>query len=152
MTDTAFIRTQAPALLDTLTPDTPRRWGKMSPQHMVEHVSYLFYVSRSELGLSCVTPPDKMEKALEFLWSDRQFRENTRAPGMPEEPLPLRFASLDEARLKLRENIGKFYELFGANAGVTTMHPVFGRLDLAGWEQFHHKHLQHHLRQFGLID
>lgn len=147
-----FLQHTVPPLLAQLTPESPRLWGKMSAQHMLEHVSALFYLSYHPDKGFCVTPPEHLPKARAFLYhDDKQFRPNTRGPGLPDEPLPLRFDSLDTARTKLLDSMKAFYAYFEAEPGRETLHPVFGSLDLDGWERFHHKHLTHHLRQFGLI-
>ena len=147
-----FIQQEVPAHLAQLRSDSPALWGKMSPQHMLEHVSALFYLARSPEKGFCVTPPDKLDKARAFLYDDEKtFRPNTVAPGLPAEPLPLRFDSFDTARDKLLGSIEAFYAYFAAHPGVETLHPIFGALSLEDWERFHHKHLTHHFRQFGLI-
>ncbi|GAB4422850.1 MAG: hypothetical protein OHK0039_39180 [Bacteroidia bacterium] len=149
---TVFIRQTAPALFAQLAADTPPRWGKMSAQHMIEHLSGVFYLAWHPEKGYCVNEGAALEKALAFLWSDRAFRQNTKAPGLPDEPLPLRFADLDTALAQLLRNIDAFYAFFEAAPDRGSLHPVFGMLDLAGWEQFHDKHLRHHLTQFGLLE
>jgi hypothetical protein len=32
------------------------------------------------------------------------------------------------------------------------LHPAFGDLNFTEWVQLHHKHVTHHLKQFGLIE
>jgi hypothetical protein len=147
----SFLAAHLPEMLAQLSPESPARWGKMGPQHMVEHVSALFYLSRKDLGMQCITPADKLEKSLQFLWSEKPFRLETSGPGLPAEPAPLRFASLDEAKEKLLESVAGFYAFQEAHPEARLVHPVFGPLDLKGWERFHVKHVTHHFSQFGLM-
>ncbi|MEZ4774126.1 MAG: DUF1569 domain-containing protein [Bacteroidia bacterium] len=148
-----FLVEVVPASLEKLTEDTPALWGIMGPQHMIEHVSGLFYISRKELGLPCTTPEEKLPKMKEFIWNDQPFPRSVRVVGIPKDKtLPLRYGSLDEAKGVLFKSIDDYYQFFEQNPEATTMHPVFGRLNHSEWDRIHWKHTTHHLRQFGLID
>lgn len=147
-----FFYETLPQLLAQLTADTQPRWGKMSAQHMVEHVSAITYLALGKRELPVMTPPEVLEKSRAWLMSDKPFRPDTKAPMLPAEPLPLSFASLDEAKQKLLDTIEAFRKRFDENPDLQTVHPVFGLLDRAQWEQFHYKHCRHHFTQFGLIE
>jgi hydroxymethylglutaryl-CoA reductase len=119
---------------------------------MVEHVSLLFYISRLESPRHIFTPEELIEKAKRFLWNEKPFRQNTVGPGLPEEPMPLRFSSLDEAKGRLIDSIGAYYQFFEENPDKKTIHPAFGYLNMEEWERFHYKHIIHHFTQFSLIE
>jgi Protein of unknown function (DUF1569) len=140
-------------LLKNLQTETAGNWGKMNAQQMVEHVAAFFLVSAEKIKFDLVTPAEHLPKYREFLLSDKQFRENTKAPAnvIGEEALPLRYGSMDEALQKLGEAIHSFEEHFKADPGKTTLHPVFGELNFEEWVLLHYKHVTHHLRQFGLL-
>ncbi|RMG56009.1 MAG: DUF1569 domain-containing protein [Bacteroidetes bacterium] len=147
-----FLEEEVPRLLPQLAADTQPHWGKMQPQHMIEHVSALFYLAYSQKVNACFTPADKLPKARAFLFNDdKHFRPHTAGPGLPKEPGPFRFADLDEAKDKLLDSMKKFFAFFDADPEREVMHPVFGPLNQEGWERFQHKHLSHHFRQFGLL-
>lgn len=148
-----FLIERLPESLEKLTENTPALWGIMGPQHMVEHVSGVFYISQKELGLTCTTREENLPKVKEFIWNDQPFPRSVRIVGIPkDQTLPLRYGSLDEAKEILFKSIGNFYQFFDQNPEATTMHPVFGRLNQVEWERIHWKHTTHHLRQFGLLD
>ena len=128
-------------------------WGKMNAQHMVEHLRDFFQVSIEQVRFGLVTPEEHLPKYMEFLLSEKQFRENTKAPSniLGEEPMPLRFDTLSDAIEALRKTVVQFNEYFKNNPGKKTIHPVFDPLDFDEWVQLHYKHVQHHLRQFGLL-
>ncbi len=131
---------------------TPK-WGKMNFQQMVEHVTAFFKVSTKELQFDLVSPAEHLPKLKEFLMSDKQFRENTKAPAaiLGEEPLPVHYASIERAVEKLELEVSRFFDYYSANKNATAVHPVFGELNFEEWVRLHYKHVTHHLRQFGLL-
>lgn len=148
-----FLKNKFLPLLKNLPADAKGKWGKMNGQQMVEHVSGFFAVSYEKLKFPLVTPVEHLPKYKEFLMSEKEFRENTKAPDnvLPEEPTPLRNASMDEAIKALEKSVHYFFTYFSENPDKKTLHPVFGELNFAEWVQLHHKHVIHHLKQFGLI-
>ena len=145
-----FISVDFIPLLNALQADAAGKWGKMNGQQMVEHVAGFFKVSTGKIKFPLVTPVEHLPKYKEFLNSDKEFRENTKAPVLPEEPLPVRFATMIESVNELDKDIKEFVDLFSNNDRVKTMHPVFGELNFDEWVLLHYKHVTHHLRQFGL--
>ena len=148
-----FITTAYIPLLKTLPGDATGKWGKMNGQQMVEHVAAFFYVSTEKIKFPLVTPAEHLPKYKEFLLSDKEFRENTKAPTsvIGEEALPLRYASMNEAVENLEKSIRYFENYFKENETKLTMHPVFGELTFDEWVLLHYKHITHHLRQFELL-
>ena len=148
-----FITEESILLFKKLTTDSLGKWGKMNAQQMLEHVAAFFYVSTEKIKFDLVTPVEHLPKYKEFLLSDKEFRENTKAPVtvIGEEPMPLRYATMDEAQENLEESIEYFESFFKDDAEKRTMHPVFGELNFEDWVLLHYKHVTHHLRQFGLM-
>ena len=146
-----FVRTGFIALLQHLPAETTALWGKMSTQQMVEHVTGFFLVSINKLHFPLVTPEEHLPKFKEFLLSDKPFRENTKAPVLPEEPFPVRESDLMAAIRQLDKTIKDFFDYFSADPEKKTMHPVFGWLNFEEWILLHYKHVTHHARQFGLL-
>ena len=148
-----FITEESILLFKKLTTDSLGKWGKMNAQQMLEHVAAFFYVSTEKIKFDLVTPAEHLPKYKEFLLSDKEFRENTKAPVtvIGEEPMPLRYATMDEALENLEESIEYFESFFKDDAEKRTMHPVFGELNFEEWVLLHYKHVTHHLRQFGLM-
>ena len=148
-----FITKEYIPLLKNLPADAMGKWGKMNGQQMVEHVAMFFYVSSEKVKFDLVTPVEHLPKFKEFLLSDKQFRENTKAPIniIGEEALPLRHASMEEAVEELSRAIGSYVAYFKDNPDKKTVHAVFGDLNFEEWVLLHYKHITHHLRQFGLM-
>lgn len=148
-----FLKNEFIGKLNNLLPDTKGKWGKMNGQQMVEHVTGFFKVSTGKIFIPLVSPPEHLQKLKEFLLSEKEFKENTKAPGgiLPEEPLPLRKESMSEAIGELAKSVQYFFSYYDQNASQKIIHPVFGELNFLEWVQLHHKHVTHHLKQFGLI-
>lgn len=148
-----FITKEYIPLLKNLQTGTMGKWGKMNGQQMVEHVAAFFFVSSEKIKFELVTPREQLPKFKEFLLSDKQFRENTKAPVnvIGEEPLPLKFSAMDKAIENLSASIIAFEDCFKDDPYKITVHPVFGELNFEEWVLLHYKHITHHLRQFALL-
>ena len=147
-----FLSNEFVPLLKELPAEAKGKWGKMNGQQMAEHVTGFFKVSTEKLKFPLVTPVEHLSKYKEFLYSEKAFRENTMAPVnvVPEEPVPTREASMNEALAELQKEINYFVYFFKNNPGAKTIHPVFGDLKFEEWILLHYKHVTHHLRQFGI--
>lgn len=148
-----FLQNQYISIIRSADTSVTAKWGKMNFQQMVEHVSAFFKVSTKKIHFDLVSPAEHLPKLKEFLMSDKQFRENTKAPVsiIGEEPFPTHYATVEQALDKLESDVNYFFEYFSQYAGATSVHPVFGELNFEEWVRLHYKHVTHHLRQFGLI-
>ena len=148
-----FVKNEFLLLLDGLPAEATGKWGKMNAQQMVEHLTAMFKISSGKLKMPLVTPEEHLPKFKEFLMSEKEFRENTKAPLqiVPEEPLPLRNANMQDAFKVLETSVQEYFAFFAEDDEKKSLHPVFGELNFAEWIQLHHKHVTHHLKQFGLI-
>jgi hypothetical protein len=147
----SFIKNDLFSLLRNLKGDEKGKWGKMNAQQMVEHVSGFFKVSTEKIHFPLTTSAELLPRYKEFLMSEKEFRENTKAPVLPEEPLPLQYPTMQEAMDDLQKSVTDFFDFFKTYPGKTTLHPAFGDLNFVEWVQLHHKHVTHHVKQFGLI-
>ncbi len=149
----AFLQNEMFGLMQSLSEQSQQLWGKMNAQQMVEHLTDFFNVSVEKIIFPLVTPEEHLPKYREFLYSNKEFKENTKAPAgvLGEEPLPLRTASLQSAKDQLKETVSYFFEYFKKEPAKKTMHPAFGMLNFDEWVMLHYKHVRHHLRQFGFI-
>jgi len=139
--------------LQNLSEDTTSNWGKMNAQQMLEHLEDFFSVSIEEKIYALITPEEQLPLYKQFLYSDKKFRENTKAPVaiIGEEPLPIRNSSMEEAKQQMQQTINAFFKYFTDHPGKQTVHPVFGLLNFEEWVLLHYKHVTHHYRQFSLL-
>ena len=148
-----FVTKDCLPLFKSIKADAVANWGVMNAQQMVEHVAAFFAVSTEKIKFPLVTPVEHLPKYKEFLLSEKEFRENTKAPiaVIGEEALPLRFATMQEALQNLEKSIAYFELYFKDDAEKKTLHPVFGELNFEEWVLLHYKHVKHHLKQFGVV-
>ncbi len=139
-------------LISRLTPETTPAWGRMTAQHMVEHLAQTIRMSNGKKQfLEVRIPPEQVPVRYAFLWSDQPLPRNIGA-APAEQPLPpLRYASLPEATSALEEELSLFEAYFQEHRAATFIHPLFGALTYQDWVRFHQKHFTHHFTQFGLL-
>ena len=148
-----FVTTGSLEKLENLTQETKPLWGVMNAQEMIEHLTDFFNIATEKVKVELVSPVEQLPRYMEFLMSEKAFKENTKAPVtlIGEKPMPLRYASLEEAKNHLRKAVADFSEYFEENTERKTLHPVFGTLNFDEWIRLHHKHVVHHLKQFSLM-
>lgn len=139
-------------LLSRLTVDQKPLWGKMTPQHMVEHLYKTIQASINEINLNVFTEERKIPVLKKLFLGERPLPKEFMNPAIGPELLPLEFKDLNSAIIEF-ENLQKRYEqFFICNPSIKTAHPIFGYLTKEEWDVFHQKHFKHHLSQFGLSD
>lgn len=135
--------------INNLTPDTPRKWGKMNVHQMICHCTdqlrvmlgikpstfsgniFTVYIVKHLIMFGLQAPPEKVKTVPEF---------DQDADGTP----PVEFqtdratlvALIDEACS--RDEDEKWH-----------LHPAFGKMNKKQWLTLAYTHLHHHLRQFG---
>jgi hypothetical protein len=136
------------ARLVRLKPESHRQWGTMDAPEAVEHCA-----RGMELALGDRKPPRKfMGRVLGpiikplALGNDEPMRRNS--PTI-EELVVADAGDLEMRRERLNTLIDRFLT---AGPGGCTSHPhsFFGRLTPDQWAELMYKHLDHHLRQFGV--
>jgi len=148
-----FLSQQTIPLLSSANPEQPGKWGLMNLMQMTEHLADFFRLSTGDIVFELAVNEADLPKYTAFLFSDKPFKENTKAPlsVLPEHPQPVRHLHFVDAVQDLQKAIDHFFDYFATNENNTTQHPVFGKLNFEGWLQLHYKHVTHHLRQFGLL-
>ena len=134
-----------------LRANTKPLWGKMTPQHMVEHLILAMRMSTGKLKLECFNPPEKLPALKRFLMSSRPLPKLFVNPAIGENLLPLEFSSLEEAKNILNQEIIDYLNHFELNPEAKTVNVTFGELNKEEWDVFHKKHFIHHFSQFGLL-
>ncbi|MBH1960935.1 MAG: phenylacetic acid degradation bifunctional protein PaaZ [Flavobacteriia bacterium] len=152
-----FIQLQTKSIqkmLNGLTENSERKFGRMSPQMMVEHLEE---VLRNGFGTLEPTdfpeiPADKLELLQDWIYTDQKIRPGAQYPLLKEgEELQLRFKNLTEAKEKLLETLKEFLIYYRENPQAEHFHPRFGMLNKEMMELFHRKHFTHHFEQFNLV-
>jgi hypothetical protein len=148
-----FITGGAFKKLELLDADSKAKWGVMNPQEMTEHLADFFDVSTEKVKTKLYTPEEHLPRYMEFLMSEKEFKENTKAPTdlLGEKPLPIRFPSLAAAKENLKKSVNNFVDYFSEDKMKRTLHPAFGMLNFEEWVRLHYKHVVHHLKQFNVV-
>jgi hypothetical protein len=147
-----FLRTRLVTLLQQLPPATEARWGKMNVQQMIEHLGGdAFRTASGRLVFEKIlTAPEQLARMRAFMMSEKPFKENIVNPLMGEDPLPLRYKTVQGAIGALQQELIIFFEIFEKNPLLITRNPFYGDLNFDENVQLLYKHALHHLRQFGV--
>lgn len=136
------------ARIQQLRPDSTRHWGKMTAGQMVVHCTDQLRVSRGEKAVTSTRIPGFLKPLVKWLVVSRlkafkpgmrTLKELDAEAGMTP---PTTFEADRALLLSLLER-----EKYGPQ-GVE--HPVFGHLTAQEFGEVTWKHLDHHLRQFGV--
>lgn len=134
------------ARVDRLTPASRRQWGQMSIGQMVVHVSAQLRLALGELPCEPRSTPFKNPLVKRLIIYLLPWPRGT--PTAPELLEGTPAAALDQDLKALRTLIDRF----GARGpgGEFPEHPAFGKLTGRLWGVLAWRHLDHHLRQFGV--
>jgi hypothetical protein len=131
-----------------LRPDSGRLWGKMNAAQAVAHCA-----AGLELAMGDRRPPQLWLGRI-LGWIVKPMALGSEAPMRRNSPTVPSIVVADERDLGAeRDRVGALIERFAAAgpAGCTTHpHSFFGRLTPQEWAVLMYKHLDHHLRQFGV--
>lgn len=130
--------------LNTLSLESERKWGKMDVAQMLHHCQHPLNVS---LGKGNVK---KQFFPLAFLFKKSLYNDKPWKQGLPTAKSFKITANKDfgPEKAELEKLIDEFHQL--KNAAHWEPHPLFGKFTPQQWGQMQYKHLDHHLRQFGV--
>ncbi|MBU1677893.1 MAG: DUF1569 domain-containing protein [Bacteroidetes bacterium] len=136
--------------MNNLKHDAEPAWGKMTPQHMVEHIVLTFQISYGKIKVECITPTEKFSLMKKILLSSRPLPKNFVNAVTGTELGKLENASFQDSLMSLKNHVESFENYYKQNPNAVEINPTFGPLNREEWIQFHTKHLTHHLLQFNL--
>jgi hypothetical protein len=110
-----FIRNEFPKMLQQLDPHAKGIWGVMNAQQMVEHMSDMFRNANGKLKIPLHTPADKVGAFKAFAMSDKEFKQNTNNPLLPETPDPIKNSSMQASISELQSEVNDFFSFFEKN-------------------------------------
>lgn len=146
-----FLENQLENFMKKWTADAHRQWGKMTPQHAIEHLAWVASASNGKLKLDVQTPEADLPRYRKFLFINMAMDRGTKSPVMDPENLPaLKKTDFRSAMGWFWQEWNDFEEFFDKNPKATTNNAVFGPLTESEWRLFHFKHIVHHLAQFGV--
>lgn len=131
--------------IQTLTPESKPQWGKMNISQMLAHlqlpiaIAYGTHQPKGSFLLRLIGPLFKSS-----LWNEKPWKQ-----GLPTDPTFITTGTamdFEKEKNTLLEMINRFTE--AAIAGEK--HPIFGKMTKENWSKATWKHVDHHLRQFGV--
>lgn len=131
--------------INKLTPESQRQWGKMNVAQMLAHLQIPMGVA---LGTNTVKGNWLMKLILP-LFKKKLYDETPWKQGLPTDKSFVMTdleKDFDTEKNQLLEKINQFSE----SAIVGEKHPVFGKLTKENWSKATWKHIDHHLKQFGV--
>jgi Protein of unknown function (DUF1569) len=132
--------------IEALRGDTPPQWGRMTCAQMLAHCQKPLQVAAGDLKLG-----RRLIGRLLGGWAKKKFVDSN-APFNQNSPTDPAFRILDERDFESeRAGLIEIVKRYGEQGVVTRdPHPFFGSLTPAEWDRLMWKHLDHHLRQFGV--
>lgn len=133
--------------LNKLSADTKPIWGKMTVAQMLAHSQTTLEVALGERKLKGGLIGFLFGRiAKKKLGGDRPFKQN-----LPTAPS---FIVKDERNFEVEKNkLQSLVQRFGTTDPeeiAQSPHPFFGKMNKEEWDNLQWKHLDHHLRQFGV--
>ena len=131
--------------INQLTPQTQRQWGKMDVAQMLAHVQAPLGVA---LGIHTLKGNPVMKLILP-LFKKMLYDKKEWKPGLPTDKSFITTGQVKDFEKEKTQALDMLNRFTEANI-VSDKHPVFGKLTKEQWSKATWKHLDHHLRQFGV--
>ena len=138
------VELQTLSRLDRLAPTARARWGRMSVTQMLRHIAGGLRMATGELVIPGRNSPLRLFPIRQLIVFVLPFPHN--APTAPA-LISTETFDFEEERATLRSLISSFAK---REIREWPEHPAFGPLDREQWGVMAWKHLDHHLRQFGV--
>ncbi|MGV8993858.1 MAG: phenylacetic acid degradation bifunctional protein PaaZ [Flavobacterium sp.] len=140
--------------ISKLTDSSVANWGMMSAQNMLEHLESSYRMASGEIqNFEIATPEEHLEVYRETIFNHNPMPLNHKHPLMKADVNEdLIHPDLATAKNKLMEAIDQYEAFFKENPETRTKNSVFGMMNKYEWDLLNTKHLNHHFKQFGLLD
>ena len=133
--------------LNQLNNNSEANWGKMNVAQMLNHCQFPLKVAMQELQLE---RPNTFKRLLfsafkSSLYNDKPWKQN-----LPTAPpfIVTDDKEFDAEKASLIKKIEQFHKQ--KDHTEWPPHPMFGKFTAEQWGQMQYKHLDHHLKQFGV--
>lgn len=138
--------------LSQLKSDSIPLFGKMTAQHMIEHLMLAISFSNGKLPQRIMVD-ERVAKTIRHytINTDKEMSIGFKAPMLGDDLLPLSHPDLKTAIEFLKKQLDDFDFYFKHNPDAKPISPVIGELNYGEWIVFHNKHFTHHFKQFGLL-
>jgi hypothetical protein len=124
---------------------TTARWGKFTADRMLSHLAESMKMAVGEIDVASKKLPIRYFPLKQLILYVLPFPKGT--PTAPE-LLAGKPGPVDDHKAELRRLIAAFTERRGRNDWRE--HPAFGKMSENAWGVLVYRHMDHHLRQFGV--
>jgi hypothetical protein len=132
--------------INKLTPNSKALWGKMTVDQMLSHCTTPIDVAFGTVQLKMPFPMRILGRIMKKSWLNApEFKKNT---PTAREFIRKEHYDFESTKAELIEKIQKLGQ--GFHVVTIDIHPFWGKLNEANWNNLQWKHLDHHLRQFGV--
>lgn len=133
--------------LQNISADAQPVWGKMNNGQMLRHCQFPLEVALEKRPLP---KPNFVMKLIMKSFKKSMYSDKPWKKGLPTTKM---FKVEDEREFLKEKNalidlVNEFYE--SRSTKTRKPHPAFGEFTYEQWGQMQYKHLDHHLRQFGV--
>jgi len=132
--------------INKLTENTQAEWGKMTVDQMLKHCTAAIEIAYGEKEIKV----NLMMKILGKLVKNKIFNSDFQRNS----PTAQEFVFTDKYEFEASKNdlIQKFsrFSNEGKSAITVMNHPFWGKMTYEDWDKLMWKHMDHHLRQFGV--
>jgi hypothetical protein len=131
--------------INKLTPESQALWGKMSVTQMCKHTNEALIVAFGENEIKVNFIMKFLGKMLKNKVFNSEFKKNS--PTAKEFIFTNKY-DFEASRNELIKNFSRFAE--GHPSIKVVNHPFWGKMTYEDWDKLMWKHVDHHLRQFGV--
>ena len=134
--------------IGAIGPDAQRRWGTMTAGSMLAHLNRVFEISLGEFEIADRSIP-VVRTVLRWLLFHVLPWPKGKAKA-PVSTLPESTGDFASERQKVLAALQRFVEAAETDPQRIGINPIVGAQTLSYWRRIHGKHIDHHLRQFGV--
>jgi len=128
-----------------LTSHTQRQWGKMDVAQMLAHVQEPIHVAFGKRELKS----HWLLKLIGPLFKSKLYNSEPYKQGLPTDRSYIMTGTIKEFEKEKQQLLELIHNFHESNV-IDARHPVFGKFTKDQWGLATWKHLDHHLRQFGV--
>lgn len=131
--------------INSITPESQRKWGKMDVAQMLAHVQAPIDVAYG----TATVKGNWLMKLILPLFKKMLYDEKPWKQGLPTDKTFITTGeqkNFDAEKNKLLDKLYRFSEA----TMINEKHPIFGKLTKEQWSKATWKHLDHHLKQFSV--
>ena len=132
--------------IEKVTAGVPGRWGKMNSEQMLVHLTQSMRMATGELVCTPRKLPIRYFPLKQLIIYLLPFPKG--APTAPELLPPAESGPVEDRKRELTQAIHDVAKRESATSWPD--HPAFGKLTQQGWGVLGYRHIDHHLRQFGV--